>query len=150
MHRNPIWLAFLLLFALLTAWYAGDALYKIYRYDTLSKSAKPSSLELEVVDNGSRFYYLATYTIKVNDQIYEGHEQLAQPIFRNEAAAKAFMKDYLNDPWIVSYSPKNPLKSTLQKSYPMKEAFYATAMVALLCYFLWLGFKVADQSQVGR
>lgn len=151
MHRNPVWLVFLVLFGILTAWYSGDALYKMYQYESLSKKTKPQTLALEVVDNGSgRFYYLGKYSIEIDGASYEGQQQLAQPIFRNEAAAQAFMDEYLHDPWVVWYSPQNPAKSKLQKNYPLKEVFYAAVMVVLLCYFLWLGFKVADQSKVGR
>lgn len=151
MHRNTVWLAFLAIFSLITLWYAGDAVYKIYSYDRLSMKTSPSTLDLEVVDNGSgRYYYVGNYSITVNDEVYKGREQLKQPIFRNRAAAVALMPEYRNDPWTVWYSPQNPLHSTLQKSYPFKELTYGLGLIALLCYFLWLGFKVADQSRLGR
>jgi hypothetical protein len=148
MHRNPVWLGFLLLFALVTAWYAGDAIYKIYRYDQLTASVEPSTINLEVVTNGSgRYYYKGIYTVEIDSQTYSGSEQLLQPIFRNQASAEALLQEYLNDPWVVWYAPNNPLHSTIQKNYPLKELIYGLALVALFCYFLWLGFKVADQSR---
>lgn len=150
MHRNPVWLIFLALFSLVVFWYAGDAVYKIYRYEQMTSKTYPSSIDLEVTDPGSsRYYYISTYTIDIDGKTYEASEQLREPIFRNKAAAEAFKDEYLNDSWTVWYAPKNPNQSTLQKSYPFKELMYALCLFGLLCYFLWLGFKVADQSKVG-
>lgn len=147
MHRNPIWLGFLIIFTGITLWYGGDALYKLSVYQKLSAQTPISQITLEVVEKGyGRYAYKAHYIFEVDGIRYENEELLSEPLYRNEIAAKEKASLYEKDPRTVAYNPLNPNYSTLQKNYPYKELFYAIAMTGLLCYFFWLGFSLKEKN----
>lgn len=146
MHNNRLWIAFLALFGLLVIWYNSDALLKVYRYEALTHQTQPVDLSLSVEEKSGHYHYRALYTYMIRDETYSKNELLERPLFRNVRAAEELLPEYQSDPHTVWVNSSAPEQATLQKHYPYKECFYALLMTALLLYFIWLGFRVAQQT----
>lgn len=141
MHQNRIWLAFLVTFSLVALWHTAILAFKTYRYSSLTAPASPTNTEWSVAKLGTERYSLhVKYAFSFNNQSYQNEETLSRSLFRNSFAAnKALQKKGESVIW---FSPQNPHLSTMDKFFPVKEAFYAGIMWLLLLYFFWLGSYV--------
>lgn len=144
MHNNPLWLAFLLGIMLVTLWFCGAALYHFYQYKTL-KAEVPAVISKWSIKALSDEEYLvhANYSYQINGKSYEGETDFNDEIYINSWAAQKRIEKFSEKPWNAWYQPSRPLHSTLQKKFPLKECLSAAAMLALLLYFIWLGYYVA-------
>lgn len=143
MHRNPYWLIFLTLIALVVAWYCGTALYRVYRYSRLTAQAPASHFHWGTQALSDNQYIIdATYEYTVDGINYPGETRFKDDIFMNNWAAEQSIPKYAYRKWNAWYQPGNFSHSTLQKTFPSKECYSAGAMLVLLLYFVGLGFYV--------
>lgn len=143
MHKNPFWIALLLLFALITAWFSLEALYRLYEYAILSKESAAKVNEWSIREAGPESYKLAAdYSFSVNEQTFDGTTIFNDWNYRNPWGAQAVLKEREARAWTAWYNPSNPHHSSLQKRFPLKECVSAGILWGLLLYFLWLGFYV--------
>jgi hypothetical protein len=143
MHKNRWWLIFLTTIALIVAWYCAVAFYKIYFYSKLNAETQTVSIQWGIKMLSDEQYTIqADYTFDVDGKIYQGHTNFRDEIYMNEwSAEQAILKDK-KKLWKVWYQAGYFDHSTLQKKFPTKECYSAGVMLALLLYFVWLGFYV--------
>ncbi len=144
MHKNPFWLALLILISLVAIWYSAIAFYHLYGYVTLSKTAPAEEVRWSIKENDpDSFQIVADYTFTVADKTNTGTTVFNDWSFRNPWGAQAILKEREKQTWTVWYSPWNFNHSSLQKSFPTKECLTMGVLVGLLLYFIWLGSYVA-------
>lgn len=143
MHKNPVWLAFLIAIALIVAWYCGVALFKLYRYNVLTAQAPAGNIQWSVKTLSDEEYIVhAHYAFAAAGKNYTGETDFIDEVFLNAWAAEQALSKYSAKTWTVWYQPGNFNHSTLQKKFPTKECWSAGVMLALMLYFIWLGFYV--------
>lgn len=151
MHANRYWWLFLVCIASVVCWKSGVALYRLYGYYRLTAHAEASLSDWSVVKLAEDSYVLKTrYRFQSGQRVFSAdYLYYDSPYLNAWGAEKAIGKaPSKGEVW---YSARNPLVSTLQKNYPLKECLSAAALWALLLYFIWLGYYVAsygsDRSQ---
>lgn len=143
MHKNHIWLSFLLTILIAVLWFTVSTFFDLYLYYSMDAKASPLSIEWSVEGKSSdRYFLLAKYAFQANSAPYEGKTRFEYPAFKTVLAGERAIQEEKKKSWNVSYSPKNPAISTLQNLFPFKSCIYAGILWALLLYFVWLGFYV--------
>lgn len=146
MHKNPIWLTFLVIIALIVAWYVGVAFYRMYDFYTLQATAPATITQWSAKEIATdEFAPYAKYSFVVHEKHFEGETALKYPIFRNSWAVEQSIPQLESKKWTAWYSPSNPNHSSIQKKFPTKECVSAALLFGLLLYFVWLGFYVAKK-----
>jgi hypothetical protein len=143
MHRNPIWLIFLAVIAAVAIGYSSFTLYKLYGYYTLTRETSPLSIQWTVkVLSDDEYAVNGAYAFLVEGKTIQGETLFKDETFMNPWAAEASVQKFSGKSWKVWYQPSNLHHSTLQKKFPLKECSSAGVLLALLLYFIWLGFYV--------
>lgn len=144
MHKNPVWLALLVLIGLATLWFSATAFYDLYGYFTLTEKVPSQTVRWSIKEESPEaFLVVADYTFVVNDQQYAGSTTFNDWPYRNPWGAQAALKERETQSWLVWYSPRNTDHSSLQKSFPIKKCITMGILWGLLIYFLWLDSYVA-------
>ncbi|MBN4067237.1 DUF3592 domain-containing protein [Simkania negevensis] len=143
MHRNPIWLLFLVCVTFVTVWFCFQAGGKLYRYMRLTTHAQ-ADVEEWTVEKGKNSHYFLTarYRYDVKGSQYIGSSSLVSHPFRNSWSAQDAIPRATAAQWSVWYSPAHPERSVIEKKFPMKECLSAGVLLALIVYFIFLGFYV--------
>jgi hypothetical protein len=152
-HKNSLFLGFLGLLAAAASIYSAIALYKYYRYAVLDSQAPAQSIEWSIkVDKKKwplsllfedNYRLLAMYSFSVEGKAMKGSTSFKENYLNSWAAEQAIKKNEQKN-WIVWYQSGKVNHSTLQKNFPLKECVSAGVLWALLLYFIWLGFYVAN------
>src|SRR5262245_12349034 len=109
MHKNPVWLAFLIVISLVVAWYCGVAIYKLYRYSVLTAQASSTNIQWKVQELSDEEYIIhARYSFIVEGKSYVGETDFHDKVFLNAWAAEQELKNYTDKPWHAWYQPGNP------------------------------------------
>jgi len=144
MHKNPVWLALLVLISLIALWFSAIALYDLYGYLTLTETVPAEKINWSIKEESPEsFQIVADYTFIVNDQHYAGSTTFKDWPYRNPWGAQSALLEREKQQWSVWYSPRNKHHSSLQKSFPIQECITMGVLWGLLLYFLWLGSYVA-------
>lgn len=143
MHKNRIWLAFLVALTVVTAGYCVKALYNLYQYAVLTEQTPAQNVHWGITPlSDDQFLVKANYEFSVGGRVYPGETDFKDVVYMNPWAAEQAMPQYSYKLWQVWYQNDKFQHSTLQKKFPAKECYSAGAMVILLLYFVWLGFYV--------
>jgi hypothetical protein len=147
MHRNGLWLIFLSLFLLISAWFAVKAGRQLAGYVRHSEAVMAKIDSWGVArEGGSKFFITAKYTYRFKGVDYEGAGELSDRSYRNPWAAEAAIPHLAEKEWSVWIDPKRPGRSLLVRALPLKDIVYALVLVGLLIYFSWIGYQVGQQS----
>lgn len=147
MHKNKIWIAFLVIVAMAVLWFSGRAAQQLYDYYTLTGEVQPKQIEWavkRVFDD--RHLLEASYAYQVDGTEYEGTTLFSEPIYRNAWVAEQGLKESATKTWVVSYTPKDPAQSTINREFPLKETLSAGVLWGLLLYFTGLGYYVGRRN----
>lgn len=143
MHKNQIWLAFLLTTTLIVFWFSTITGYDLYYYFTRTSSNLPNTIEWAIKGKASDRYYLsATYQYTVGESLYDGKTAIESTSYRNIRAAEIALSEQKKKNLKIWHSPQNPENSTINNIFPLKSCFYTGLLWGLLLYFVWLGFYV--------
>ena len=148
MYGNLVYRVFLLLIAVTTLVYTGIAGYKVLKHLRYGQGVSAVVDRLVVKKHGDSQYSLyAFYRYSVDGAEYSGEGLITDTRFRNTWAvqhAKAeFEKSIQQKPLTVWVYAGVPSQSVVQRSFPLKECISAGLLIALVGYFLWLGYYVA-------
>ncbi len=144
MQRNPVWLGFLTIIAIIAGWFINQAVVDVLDYQALSKQAPVEVTEWRVIEvNESHFIPEATYRFTVGKEIYEGATGFELRSFRNEMSCLEDLARLKEKEWTVWYDPEDPNHSALDKWFPLSSAISGGFMLAIFGYFIWLGRYVA-------
>lgn len=147
MHRNPVWLGFLTIIAVITAWFINNSVSEILDYQSLSDRATPSTTEWTVDKLGEgHFVPRAEYTYEVDGETYHGATTFLYRSFRNEYAINEDIEKMKEREWLVWYAPEDPSRSALDKWFPISSTLSGAFMLAIFLYFIWLGRYVARRT----
>lgn len=143
MHRNPVWISFLILILCIVGWFTFQAGWKVFQYKQLDAVVTASNIDWQAKELGTDIFALeGRYTYQVNETPYSGVTVFKDDLFRNAWAAEQVIPIYSKEETQVWFSRTNPQHSSLQKKFPLKECITAAFLAGLLGYFLWLGFYV--------
>jgi len=147
MFQNKIWLAFVAVVTATVLWFTFRAFTELYYYQALSYQAPAETTEWSVKTlYDDRFVLRANFTFFIEGKLHHGTTVFSSSTFRNPWAAEQALAKYSNKKWNVWYSPDDFSRSTLQKSFPVKECFSAGILWALLIYFVGLGYYVKKKT----
>lgn len=148
MHSNRYWFFFLLFVASVTLWFASVATVRLYRYYSLDSRALAQEVTWTVESKiGDRYYLVGTYRFQVGEKSYTGQTLMERRIFRNQWSAMQAIDEYRSRKWPVYFRSSKPEVSTLFKHFPLKETFSALSLVAILLYFIVVGYYVGAKER---
>ena len=143
MYANKAWLLLVAIVGASALFFGGKAAYKLYFYYTETASTQTLSTAWTLEEaSRTRFLPTARYTYAVDGLSYSGETQFSSQVYRNKWAAEEDLATYPEKSWTVWYNPNHPARSTLQKSFPVKESFSTALLLAIFGYLIWLGLYV--------
>lgn len=143
MHKNPAWMIFLGFIGLTTLYFCASAAVSLYDYYYETQTAVPLSINWSYRKVSNDVYApFASYTFQVKGGVIKGESFLAQPLFRNEWVADEILNSLKKDPHKIWYDPSHPHRSTMEKTFPIRDCVYALVLVILFGYFIGLGIYV--------
>ncbi len=143
MHKNKIWLGFLVVMSLTVLWFTWGAAVKLYNYIQYQERTSAQNVRWSMIRYGDNDYQLrAKYSFRHEGNRHNGEIVIDRPIYQNPWAAEQAVTMNTAKPWNVWYSGKNPKHSTIIKKFPMKETISTAILWGLLAYFVWLGVYV--------
>ncbi len=149
MHRNSIWLAFLLVFTGVTAFFLATAGREAYLYFSRSGSAPAYVAEWKIEGVArDRYVAMATYTFRAGESEAFGEGALQGFVFRSAAAAQASLPRIRETSWKVWYNPSSPSANSLEKVFPTRSCLYAAILLGVLIYLVGLGVFVARRDRL--
>ena len=142
MQKNLAWIGFCLLVAVITLWFVGKAGYELTGYLRLSQTAPVKILNLQIKQLGrDRFVTKAHFSFEYKGQTVEGEGYVGRA-YPNKWAAESSLEKLPTDNYHVWFNPRQPLKATLSKKFPLKSIISAAILLGITLYFLSLGFYV--------
>lgn len=149
MHKNFFWLALLSLLGIATSMYVLRCGYFIYCYWRLDATTPATSITWSFVEQGSSDYQLqADYSYQVNGVSYQGRDLPKTLHYENPWAANRKIEQILHHTPVLWYRASDPSVSALERFFPLKETLYTVCLIALLGYFLGLGYYVGRQAKL--
>ncbi len=143
MHKNKVWLSFLILVILITLGNIGLATYRYLNYSHLQSQAPLLNYTTEIEEVAETYFYvIVDYAFQVNGKIYPGRSYSNERHFLNRWAADEEVKEITAHPPKVWFDRQNPAHSSLIKKFPTRDVGSSLALLGLLVYFLWIGFRV--------
>ena len=143
MHKNKFWLGFLIFVILVTLGNVSLATYRYLSYRQLQAQAPLLNFSTEINEISDTYYFVeVNYTFLVNGKTHSGNSFSTERHFLNHWAAEEEEKAFNARPPKVWYDPNNPEHSTLVKKFPLRDIGSSLALIGLLVYFLWLGYRV--------
>ncbi len=125
--------------------YISDALLDLYPYYSLNKSSQAEPIEWSVkeISEDSYLPYLK-FSYEVNGVTYEGEAQiedrslLNHRSYINRHAAEKAILSLSKQRRTVWFDSGNPSHYSLDKQFPWKKSVYASILLILLIYFVFL------------
>lgn len=146
MKSNTIFMALIITIGLVSLWFTGNALYKLYGYNKLNSQILADNIQWSIKEvTDEQFIVEAHYEYKVNGKSYTGDTVFSNHPHRNKWGANEAIKDNQKGKWKVWYDKNDPDYSSLQKNYPYKELIYSVVLWGLVAYFIWLGYYTNRQ-----
>lgn len=144
MHRNPVWIGFLGIMLLLTAFFCFTAVKGVWVWSAYSEKIEVRVLNWEIIQTKSgdlqpvlRYLMSENGTNKIITSSYKNKR------FRNEWAANKFLDEVKNiSTWPVWVRPNKWEGAKLTRSFPWKSVVYAIVLLGIMGYFIWLGAYV--------
>jgi hypothetical protein len=144
-HKNPIWLCFLVLLLVPTLWNFGQAVHKINVYFSLDLPTRAFVTWNIKELNSDTYVPYGVYHYEVDGKKYEGSYTLQTRKYLNAQALEQDLPIYQEKRWIAWYNSQSPGQSSLEKQFPFKTCVYASVLVGIFLYFLCIGHYVAKQ-----
>ncbi|MCB1149031.1 MAG: hypothetical protein KDK48_02605 [Chlamydiia bacterium] len=142
MHRNPVWIAFILFVAAITAYFSFVAIKGVYDYSVLSETTTTTEITFSVSQIALDAYApKASYIFSVHGHSFEG-EEILSTYAANPEYIEELIPTLQSSPHAVYYDPEDPEINALEKDFPLAALIKAGLMIALAFYFAWLGFYV--------
>ncbi|MCB1180957.1 MAG: hypothetical protein KDK55_02910 [Chlamydiia bacterium] len=139
MHRNAIWIAFILILCSLSTWFGINAYFALHQYFQLKESAPATIIAWKTKNvKNNRTLLLATFNFVYREHIITGESPVA-PSFPNPWAAEKAQSYLAKKKWTAFFHPHHLDQATLQKKFPTKLSVSALVMIGLLIYFISLG-----------
>jgi hypothetical protein len=144
MHRNPVWISFLGIMVLLTAFFCFTAVKGVWIWGAYSEKIEVKVLNWEIIQTKSGDLQPVLSYLRSEEGINKIFTSLYKnKLFRNEWAANKFLDEVKNiSAWPVWVRPNQWGDAKLTRSFPWKAVIYALFLLGILGYFIWLGVYV--------
>ena len=146
MHKNPAWLTLLSLVVCVALYYGCIAASDYYTYTKRTEQA-PAAIEDWSIVNGSRGRFYVEVTFRIAPSSTSISERWNHAPFRNRWAAQEGIKKWREQPFLAHFDPAHPEEATLVHLFPWKSILKAGAFLAILLYFLGLGYYVGKRPE---
>ena len=138
MYRKAIWIPFTIVVALIAFWFIIKASHEVREYLLLKVQVEVVVDRMEVQEfKSDQFVVVAYYTYSYQEKNYLGQGQLGgtypNPWAANEAKAR-----FSKQKWSVWLDPLHPVKSVVEKHFPIKRTLSAAVLLGLVLYFFIL------------
>lgn len=145
MHKNVIFIIFLVFTLLGAAWFTYQGASEYVHYKKLSVVTVPKQIDWSVIKKKEDFFLLAaSYQYQVEGKIFKGKQVVPNTWFYNVLGAESKRKEILSEKLFIHYSPSNPQMSALFLKFPMKEIVYSLISIGIALYFIGLGYYVGS------
>ena len=149
MHKNPVWLGFLIFVAVATAYFVGVAADRGSYYRSLNTEVPTKTIRWSFTQVSGGYYVpVAHYSFMHDGVELEGKHELTNRASRNEPAAAQMVEALAKREWTVWYDSKNLEHSAIDKQFPLSEVISGTLMLVIFFYFIWLGQYVAKKTTI--
>jgi len=142
MHKNKIWIGFLVVMTLIALWFVWGAAEELHEYLRHNKKTEPLSIEWSVYQQAKeRYGHHAKFSYKTAEGV-QSRETKIPANYRNPWTAKEALERAKDMKWDVWYDADHPGEATLYREFPTKRLLSTAVLVGLLLYFYWLGVYV--------
>lgn len=119
-------------------YFLSSFLFALSTYFALREKVAARVSRWEVEEVGGKYAIKATYAYEVQGKIWEAETMLAGPLYWNELAAISALREKAKESQTAWYCPKNPARSTLEKTFP--HALFVKTLICfgILIYFYFL------------
>ncbi len=150
MHKNAIWIAFLLIVMGFGTWFVVRGGYALIHYYQFSLQV-PATIEKWEVDqrDANKYALTAFYSYEFDGKNYRAKGQV-DDLYPNPWAANRVLEKYKEQKWNVWINPKKPQKAVLEKKFPYKGTISAVVILGLVIYFICLGLYVGVKNEQRR
>ncbi len=139
MHKNAVWIGFLLIVVVIALWFVVKASYGVVAYTRLSTQVEIEVYKWSVEQKKTdQFVVLAHYSFEYREKEYSGVTATGS-LYPNPWAANRAIEKFSEQRWSVWINPKHPDKAVFRKKFPYKSAFSAVILLGLSIYFFILG-----------
>ncbi len=136
LHR--LWVILLVVSGGIAVWFSGVALVSLWKYSLLNAQAPAQILNWQVCDlSSSRYAVSADYQFTINGVVYDGKTVFENPHYLNRFAAEHSIRHHSNHSWKAWYRESNPLRSSLEREFPMKKCLHALLTLGVFGYFFF-------------
>lgn len=144
MHRNPLWLGFLLVIFAITVFQSCTTVYSLYRYLRWNHASPVTIKNWEVLPQEEDLYYVQVH-FRVEPDGPERAELWEEWHFVNPWAAEAAIQEWQGQEWKAWHPAARPDLATLRRELPWKSLIYTLILIGILCYFIGLGYYVGQR-----
>lgn len=151
MHKNPIWRAFLLLVLVATLGFGGRTLWTCWKYCSYrARIAVEEVHAWRVLEFRSQYLLAFDVSYGWDGTQYRKELLLRKIPYKNRWAAEnegPRRSEGLDHVWI---NPDKPEDAVLERIFPLGSVVSSLSLIALLIYFLWLGYYVGALNEGSR
>jgi hypothetical protein len=150
MHKNAIWVAFLLIVMGFGVWFVVKAGYELIHYYQLSLQIPVAVQKWEVEELDANKYAISlSYSYEYDGKNYRNRGKIGSA-YPNPWAANRALEKFEQEKWYAWVNPQAPQKAVLEKRFPYKAAVSAVVLLGLVIYFICLGLYVGVKNEQRR
>lgn len=109
----------------------------LFSYFSLTQQAEARIARWEVKEVQGKFIVNAVYSFGSGDSSWMGSSIVDRSWYLNETSAIEDLREKANRQWLVWFSPSDPSRSSIEKSFP-KGLLFRT----MICYIVFVWFVV--------
>ena len=136
MRQKIFFLALLSLGVAISGYFSIRAASSLISFCTLKQPAPAKILQWEVKESKGKFPIKGTYSFQWDNKTWKGETVLSQPWHLNEPAAIASIQNKSKQGWSAWFHPNNPLKSSLERPFPIGLLIRTAICYSVLIYFI--------------
>ena len=150
MHKNALWVAFLLIVMGFGMWFVVKAGYELIHYYQLNSQIPITIVKWEVEElNANKYAIAASYAYEFEGKNYRNRGRIGS-YYPNPWAANRSLEKLEKQTWHAWINPQAPQKAALEKKFPYKAAVSAVVLLGLVIYFICLGLYVGVKNEQHR
>ncbi|MCC5831623.1 MAG: DUF3592 domain-containing protein [Chlamydiales bacterium] len=150
MHKNAIWVAFLLIVMGFGIWFVVKAGYELIHYYQLSAQIPVKIEKWEVKEQEANKYIIeAFYAYEFEGKNYRNRGRVGST-YPNPWAANRARDQFEEERWYAWINPQMPQNALLEKKFPYRAAVSAVVLLGLVIYFICLGLYVGVKNEQRR
>ncbi len=139
---KPLWRILLFSLAALALWRSVDAGLCLWKYNRLGREVSAEVEGWEAVPKGAKYALEASYSYTCRGKDFIGTTLFSKPYYLNKGAAERAIQRMSGMEWVAWVDSNKPGYSSLERSYPLKKLVYASCVLGIFLYFLYMKFHL--------